>query len=69
MTDLPCEAEQTMKRINKPHMQNGVTIIDPATTYIGADVEIGADTVILPGTMISENGNWSRLPNRTKYRN
>ena len=47
------EAEQTMKqRINKQHMQNGVTIIDPATTYIGADVEIGADTVILPGTMI-----------------
>ena len=33
-------------------MQNGVTIIDPATTYIEADVEIGADTVILPGTMI-----------------
>jgi bifunctional UDP-N-acetylglucosamine pyrophosphorylase / glucosamine-1-phosphate N-acetyltransferase len=47
------EAEKTMKqRINKQHMQNGVTIIDPATTYIGADVEIGADTVILPGTMI-----------------
>ena len=47
------EAEQTMKqRINKQHMKNGVTIIDPATTYIGADVEIGADTVILPGTMI-----------------
>jgi len=47
------QAEQTMKhRINKQHMQNGVTIIDPATTYIGVDVEIGADSVILPGTMI-----------------
>ena len=35
------------------HMQNGVTIIDPLTTYIDSDVEIGADTVIMPGTVIS----------------
>jgi bifunctional UDP-N-acetylglucosamine pyrophosphorylase/glucosamine-1-phosphate N-acetyltransferase len=48
------EAEQIMKkRINRQHMQNGVTIIDPATTYIEADVEIGFDTVLLPGTMIT----------------
>ena len=40
-------------------MQNGVTIIDPATTYIEADVEIGADTVIYPGTMITgKYSNW-----------
>jgi len=30
----------------------GVTIIDPATTYIDADVEIGRDTVIRPFTCI-----------------
>ena len=34
-------------------MYAGVTIIDPATTYIDAQVEIGADSVILPGTMIT----------------
>jgi bifunctional UDP-N-acetylglucosamine pyrophosphorylase/glucosamine-1-phosphate N-acetyltransferase len=34
-------------------MYAGVTIIDPATTYIDADVEVGPDTVILPGTMIT----------------
>jgi len=45
------EAEAYMrKRIAKRHMKNGVTIIDPATTYIGADVIIGQDTVIYPGT-------------------
>ncbi|MBD8071018.1 bifunctional UDP-N-acetylglucosamine diphosphorylase/glucosamine-1-phosphate N-acetyltransferase GlmU [Bacillus sp. PS06] len=48
------QAEKTMKlRINKQHMLNGVTIIDPDNTYIGADVSIGQDTVILPGTIIS----------------
>jgi bifunctional UDP-N-acetylglucosamine pyrophosphorylase/glucosamine-1-phosphate N-acetyltransferase len=41
------------RRILERHMYAGVTIIDPATTYIGADVEIGADTIILPGTMIT----------------
>ncbi len=29
------------KRINENHMREGVTIIDPANTYIGADVKIG----------------------------
>lgn len=31
---------------------SGVTILDPATTYLHADVAIGADSVILPGTHI-----------------
>lgn len=45
------EAESYMRRrINQQHMRNGVTIVDPATTYIEADVQIGADTIILPGT-------------------
>ncbi|MCA1032838.1 bifunctional UDP-N-acetylglucosamine diphosphorylase/glucosamine-1-phosphate N-acetyltransferase GlmU [Bacillus timonensis] len=47
------QAEQTMKaRINKMHMLNGVTIIDPNNTYISADSIIGRDTVIYPGTSI-----------------
>ena len=48
------EAERIMKeRINKSHMKNGVTIIDPANTYIGANVKIASDTVIYPGTILS----------------
>lgn len=39
-------------RINEYHMLNGVTIEDPDNTYIGSDVKIGSDTVILPGTII-----------------
>ncbi|MEK4848903.1 bifunctional UDP-N-acetylglucosamine diphosphorylase/glucosamine-1-phosphate N-acetyltransferase GlmU [Paenibacillus sp. FSL H7-0756] len=47
------EAEGYMRqRINRGHMLGGVTIIDPASTYIGAEVEIGADTVLYPGTVL-----------------
>ncbi|MEK4115538.1 bifunctional UDP-N-acetylglucosamine diphosphorylase/glucosamine-1-phosphate N-acetyltransferase GlmU [Paenibacillus sp. FSL K6-1566] len=50
------EAEGFMReRINRMHMLNGVTIIDPASTYIGADVTIGADTVLYPGTVLKGN--------------
>lgn len=48
------EMEQLLRRrILERHMYTGVTIVDPATTYIEAGVEIGMDTVILPGTMLS----------------
>jgi bifunctional UDP-N-acetylglucosamine pyrophosphorylase/glucosamine-1-phosphate N-acetyltransferase len=33
-------------------MAAGVTLVDPATTYIDASVEIGADTIIQPGVVI-----------------
>lgn len=47
------EAERIMrKRINESHMRNGVTIIDPANTYIESGVVIGQDTTILPGTIL-----------------
>lgn len=47
------QAEKLMKqRINKEHMRNGVTIIDPDNTYISVDAKIGRDTTIYPGTMI-----------------
>ena len=36
-------------------MENGVTLIDPNTTYIGIDVEIGKDTIIYPGNIIEGN--------------
>ncbi|MBL6009288.1 bifunctional UDP-N-acetylglucosamine diphosphorylase/glucosamine-1-phosphate N-acetyltransferase GlmU [Bacillus halotolerans] len=47
------QAELFMKeRINKRHMQNGVTLIDPMNTYISPEAVIGSDTVIYPGTVI-----------------
>ena len=37
---------------NETLMAEGVTIVDPATTYIGADVSVGADTIIHPGVYL-----------------
>ena len=46
-------AEAVMRqRIREAHMLAGVTIIDPATTYIDAGVSIGQDTVVHPNTSI-----------------
>ena len=36
-------------RKNEELMASGVTIVDPASTWIGADVTVGADTIIHPG--------------------
>jgi bifunctional UDP-N-acetylglucosamine pyrophosphorylase / glucosamine-1-phosphate N-acetyltransferase len=47
------KAEAVLRnRINEKHMRNGVTIIDPASTYIEADVVIGSDSIVHPGTML-----------------
>jgi bifunctional UDP-N-acetylglucosamine pyrophosphorylase / glucosamine-1-phosphate N-acetyltransferase len=39
-------------RILEDHMANGVTIVDPDTTYVDVDVRIGADTTLLPLTFL-----------------
>ena len=45
------KAEATLRaRINRRHMLAGVTLVDPATTYIDADVTVGGETVIEPNT-------------------
>lgn len=50
------QAENLMKnRINENHLRNGVSIIDPNQTYIGADVTIDQDVIIKPGSIISGN--------------
>lgn len=50
------EAEEILRnRINKKHMENGVTLVDPKSIYIGSDVKIGRDTVIYPGNVIEGN--------------
>ena len=39
-------------QINRAHMLNGATIIDPAGTVIDVQVELGTDVTILPGTAL-----------------
>lgn len=50
------QAEKVMRsRINRKHMENGVTLIDPDNTYIGLDVQIENDTIIYPGNVLQGN--------------
>ena len=43
------------RRKNEELMADGVTIMDPDTTYVDCDVKIGRDTVIYPQTWIEGN--------------
>ena len=47
---LAVAARALRQRINEEHMLAGVTLFDPASTYIDACVTIGQDSVIYPGT-------------------
>ena len=40
------------RRIVAAHQRAGVTVIDPASTWIDVDVTVGRDTVIHPGTQL-----------------
>lgn len=40
------------ERINEGLMLGGVTLVDPATTYVEATVQVGRDTVIYPNTVL-----------------
>jgi bifunctional UDP-N-acetylglucosamine pyrophosphorylase/glucosamine-1-phosphate N-acetyltransferase len=47
------EAEAAMRqRINRAHMLRGVSLADPASTYIEPEVTIGEDTLVQPNTHI-----------------
>ena len=47
------EAESILKhRKNIELMTAGVTIIDPANTYVAPEVTVGADTILHPGTIL-----------------
>ena len=50
--ELATVNEIARQRINERHMLDGVTLTDPASTWIDADVAIEPDTVIEPGTML-----------------
>jgi bifunctional UDP-N-acetylglucosamine pyrophosphorylase/glucosamine-1-phosphate N-acetyltransferase len=50
------EAEAALRgRINRQWMLAGVTLQDPASTYIGPQVTLGADTLVLPHTHLEGN--------------
>ena len=49
---LAAAEERMRRRIAERHMRSGVTIVDPATTRIDADVEIGEDARIEPWTSL-----------------
>ena len=50
------EAEAALRlRINREHMLNGVSMMDPSSTYIEIGVRIGRDTTILPNTYLHGN--------------
>ena len=50
---LAAAATVLRRRINETLMLSGVTLLDPATTYLDKGVEIGQDTVIHPNVHIS----------------
>ena len=50
--ELAAAAATLRDRIVTGHMLAGVTIVDPSTTWIEADVEIEADAVIQPFTVL-----------------
>jgi bifunctional UDP-N-acetylglucosamine pyrophosphorylase/glucosamine-1-phosphate N-acetyltransferase len=48
------EARKEMNaRLCAAHMRDGVTIVDPETTYLEPELEIGSDTVLYPNTTIA----------------
>lgn len=49
---LSMAGEILRKRILTEHMKNGVTVIDPDSTYIDVDVQIGMDTIVYPSSII-----------------
>ncbi|KAA0271891.1 MAG: UDP-N-acetylglucosamine diphosphorylase/glucosamine-1-phosphate N-acetyltransferase [Acidobacteria bacterium] len=47
--DLALVEAEARRRINERHMLAGVTIVDPASTWIEVEVEIGPDVRVEPG--------------------
>lgn len=52
LVDLSIAETIMRQRTNEDLMRSGVTIIDPKSTYIDAQVEVGSDTVIHPNTYL-----------------
>ncbi len=50
--NLACATKLINKRNLKKYMEEGVTIVDPNSTWISEDTQIGQDTIIYPSTYI-----------------
>ena len=53
-TELAEVSKMVRQQKNEELMAAGVTIVDPATTYIDSDVEVGQDTVIHPCVFLEQ---------------
>jgi bifunctional UDP-N-acetylglucosamine pyrophosphorylase/glucosamine-1-phosphate N-acetyltransferase len=51
-SEMATAAAVLQRRINERHMADGVTIADPATTFVGPEVAIGHDTTLHPMTFL-----------------
>jgi bifunctional UDP-N-acetylglucosamine pyrophosphorylase/glucosamine-1-phosphate N-acetyltransferase len=49
---LAAAEAELRRRINERWMQHGVTMWDPASTYVDADVVLDEDVSLLPGTIV-----------------
>jgi bifunctional UDP-N-acetylglucosamine pyrophosphorylase/glucosamine-1-phosphate N-acetyltransferase len=70
--ELASAAALLNRRLCERHMRAGVTIADPATTYLEPDLEIAADVTILPNTTIgraSRIGAHSEIGPNTRLQN
>ena len=63
------EAEAILRQRTNTHwMLEGVTLIDPQSTYIEPGVVIGQDTIIWPNTYLrGQDRDRRRLPDRPQY--
>jgi bifunctional UDP-N-acetylglucosamine pyrophosphorylase/glucosamine-1-phosphate N-acetyltransferase len=50
--ELAAAAAVLRRRLLERLMAGGVTVVDPATTFVDVDVEVGADTVLEPLTFL-----------------
>ena len=55
--DLARARAEMNRRLCEQHMRDGVTIVDPNTTYLEPELTLGRDTVIYPNTIISRLSN------------
>jgi bifunctional UDP-N-acetylglucosamine pyrophosphorylase/glucosamine-1-phosphate N-acetyltransferase len=65
--ELAQAAREMRRRINREWMLKGVTMIDPETTYVDADVRLAADTILYPNVYLEGEsmigGNVTIYPN------
>jgi bifunctional UDP-N-acetylglucosamine pyrophosphorylase/glucosamine-1-phosphate N-acetyltransferase len=52
--ELALAEEALRRRTLEALMESGVTVVDPAATYVAPDVRVGPDTVLLPFTVLEE---------------